>query len=231
MMSEVAIALRGVGVSYPLNRRIGGDKYWALRSLSLEIKHGQKVGVVGGNGAGKSTLLKLIAGALLPDEGEVVRDGGSASLLALGLGFVPHLSGRDNAILSCLFQGLTRRSAIARLDRIQEFASLGEFFNQPISTYSSGMISRLSFSVALQVEPDVLLVDETLSVGDEEFRKRSSEAMKERFGGEKTVVLVSHDLEAMVKLCSSVIWLRNGTLVAVGEPREVVQAYVSANHH
>ena len=224
-MASMAIELSGVGVAFPLQRRVAGRKHWALESVDLELLHGEKLGVIGGNGAGKSTLLRVLAGALIPDRGSVRRDHGSIQLLALNLGFVPYLSGRENAILGALLQGLDRRTANRRLEAIRDFADLGAFFDQPISTYSSGMTSRLGFAVAMQLEPDVLLIDETLSVGDAEFRKKSSDALRERFGGDHTVVLVSHSDATIEALCDRAIWLENGRTVMIGAADEVLAAY------
>jgi lipopolysaccharide transport system ATP-binding protein len=162
---------------------------------------------------------------LLPDRGRITRDRSSVQLLALNLGFVGYLSGRENAILSGLLQGLPRRVILSKLDEIRDFADIGEFFDQPITTYSSGMRSRLGFAVAMQLEPDILLIDETLSVGDADFRKRSSEVLKQRFGEGHTVVLVSHGDATIAQLCDRVIWLDHGRTVMVGPTAEVLEAY------
>ena len=165
-MSEVLIELENVGVAFDKQRRVGGERFWALEDVSLTLRRGERLGVIGRNGAGKSTLLRLIAGILVPDRGRVRRAPVSCQLLSLQLGFVPHLSGRDNAILSGLMLGMRRRDILARLPAIRGFCELGDFFEQPIASYSSGMVMRLAFSVAIQIEPDVLLIDEVLAVGD-----------------------------------------------------------------
>lgn len=225
MMAKPAITLSGVGVAFPLQRRVAGGKHWALENVDLQLHHGEKLGVIGGNGAGKSTLLRVLAGALVPDRGRVSRDHGNIQLLALNLGFVAYLSGRENAILSGLLQGFDRREITAKLDAIRQFADLNEFFDQPISTYSSGMTSRLGFAVAMQLEPDILLIDETLSVGDAEFRRKSSEVLRERFAGDHTVVLVSHSDATISELCTNLLWIEHGKTVMAGPTKAVLEAY------
>ena len=170
-MSDVLIELQNVGIGFNAQRRVGGNRFWALEDVSVSLRRGERLGVIGRNGAGKSTLLRVIAGILTPDRGRVRRAPVSCQLLSLALGFTPHLSGRDNAILSGLMLGLRRRDIVARLPAIRDFCELGDFFEQPIAAYSSGMVMRLAFSVAIQVEPDVLLIDEVLSVGDAEFQE------------------------------------------------------------
>jgi lipopolysaccharide transport system ATP-binding protein len=224
-MKNLAIELSGVGLGFPLQRRLLGKRFWALDHVDLRLEHGDKLGVLGRNGAGKSTLLRVLAGALLPDRGQITRDHGPVQLLAINLGFVHYLSGRDNAILSGLLQGLDRRAINSKLDAIREFSGLGDFFDRPINTYSSGMSARLGFSVAMQLEPDILLIDETLSVGDADFRKKSSAALRERFEGRHTIVLVSHNDETISSLCDKVIWLEQGRTVMFGPTEQVLDAY------
>jgi len=227
-MSRMAISLDGVGLGFPRGRRLFTDRFWALDSVDLRLDHGDKLGVIGRNGAGKSTLLRVLGGALIPDRGRIERDHGSVQLLALNLGFVPYLNGRDNAILSGLLQGLDRRSIDAKLDAIREYSGLEDFFEQPINTYSSGMTARLGFSVAMQLEPDVLLIDEILSVGDADFRIKSHQALSERFSGEHTVVLVSHNESTVRQLCNKTLWLEHGRTVMMGATDEVLAAYAKA---
>jgi lipopolysaccharide transport system ATP-binding protein len=227
-VGRLAIGLEGVGLAFPLQRQMLGSRHWALEDVNLRLEHGDKLGVIGRNGAGKSTLLRVLAGALIPDRGRAVRDHGAVQLLAISLGFVPYLSGRENAILSGLLQGFNRRAINGKLEAIQEFADIGEFFDQPISTYSSGMTSRLGFAVAVQLEPDVLLIDEILGVGDADFRRKSSAVLRERFAGEHTVVLVSHADATISELCNKVIWLEHGRTVMAGPTDEVMKAYRDA---
>jgi lipopolysaccharide transport system ATP-binding protein len=227
-VGRLAINLEGVGLAFPLQRQLLGKRYWALEDVNLRLDHGDKLGVIGRNGAGKSTLLRVLAGALIPDRGRAIRDHGAVQLLAISLGFVPYLSGRENAILGGLLQGLTRRAINSKLEAIREFADIGEFFDQPISTYSSGMTSRLGFAVAVQLEPDVLLIDEILGVGDADFRRKSSAVLRERFSGDHTVVLVSHADATISELCNKVIWLEHGRTVMAGPTAEVMTAYRAA---
>lgn len=228
-MNTLAIGLEDVGLAFPLQRKLNGKRYWALEDVSLRLEHGDKLGVIGRNGAGKSTLLRVLAGALAPDRGRVVRHHGSVQLLAINLGFIQHLSGRENAILGGLLQGLTRKQIVAKLDAIAEFADIGEFFDQPISTYSSGMVSRLGFSVAMQLEPDILLIDETLSVGDDDFRRKSAAALRQRFSGDHTVVLVSHSESVISQLCTKIVWIEHGRSIMFGPTKEVFAAYRAAS--
>jgi lipopolysaccharide transport system ATP-binding protein len=224
-MSEVLIELENVGVAFDAQRRVGGDRFWALEDVSLTLRRGERLGVIGRNGAGKSTLLRVIAGILAPDRGRVKSAPVSCQLLSLQLGFVPHLSGRDNAILSGLMLGMRRRDIVARLPSIREFCELGDFFEQPIASYSSGMVMRLAFSVAIQIEPDVLLIDEVLAVGDAEFQEKSGDALRQRMGEGHTVVLVSHQERQISALCDRVLWVEHGKSVLEGERDAVFEAY------
>ena len=229
-MSEVLIELENVGVAFDKQRRVGADRFWALEDVSLTLRRGERLGVIGRNGAGKSTLLRVIAGILVPDRGRVRRAPVSCQLLSLTLGFVPHLSGRDNAVLSGLMLGLRRRDIVGRLPAIREFCELGDFFEQPIASYSSGMVMRLAFSVAIQIEPDVLLIDEVLAVGDAEFQEKSGQALRERMGEGHTVVLVSHQERQISALCDRVLWVEHGKSVLEGERDVVFEAYHQEIH-
>src|SRR3954471_8686390 len=164
-MTTPLISMQNVGVAFNAQVRIGAPRFWALEDVSLVLNRGERVGVIGRNGAGKSTLLRTLAGIIEPDRGRIARAPVTCQLLSLAVGFMLHLSGRDNAVLSGLLLGLRRREIEKRLPAIHEFSELGDFFEQPISTYSTGMLARLGFSVAMQVEPEVLLIDEVLSVG------------------------------------------------------------------
>jgi len=224
-MSDVLVELQHVGVAFNARRRVNESRFWALEDVSLTLRRGERLGVIGRNGAGKSTLLRVIAGILAPDRGRVQRGPVSCQLLSLALGFVPHLSGRDNAVLSGLMLGLRRRDIVARLDAIREFSELGDFFGQPIAAYSAGMTMRLAFSVALQVEPDVLLIDEVLAVGDTEFQRKSGAALRARMREGHTVVLVSHNEPQIAALCDRVLWIEHGRSVREGSRDEVFAAY------
>jgi lipopolysaccharide transport system ATP-binding protein len=225
MTNEVLVELRNVGVAFSAQRRLSDNQFWALEDVSVTLRRGERLGVIGRNGAGKSTLLRVIAGILTPDRGVVKRGPVSCQLLSLALGFTPHLSGRDNAVLSGLMLGLRRREITQRLPAIREFSELGDFFEQPIAAYSSGMTMRLAFSVAIQVEPDVLLIDEVLAVGDAEFQQKSGAALRARMGEGHTVVLVSHDESQIATLCDRVLWIEHGKSVLEGSRDDVFAAY------
>ena len=228
-MSDLAIELDGVSLTMRPRRALGrSGGQVVLSEVSCCLQRGKTLGVVGRNGAGKSTLLKVIAGIVEPDEGTVSCFGLRASLLALNAGVLPHLSGRDNAIMSGMLLGLDRRSIEDRLTEIREFSELGEHFDQPVSTYSTGMRARLGFSTALHVDPDIILIDEILGVGDAEFRLKSRQALREKILSEKTVVLVSHERAAIQELCDEVLWLENGRVQQTGPVDEVMPAYLKA---
>ena len=227
---SVLIELEHVGVAFHAQRRLGGQRYWALEDVSLRLERGQRLGVIGRNGAGKSTLLRLIAGILEPDRGVVRRAPVTCQLLALALGFVGHLSGRDNAILSGLLLGLSRRQIESRIDAIREFSELGDFFEQPIASYSAGMVMRLGFSVAIQVEPDILLIDEVLAVGDAQFQEKSGQALRERMHEGRTVVIVSHNEARLAGLCDRLLWIEHGCSRMEGPLEEVLAVYHEELH-
>lgn len=222
-----ALTLKNVGAFYW--RQAGylrKERFWALRDVSFDLYHGESLGVIGRNGAGKSTLLQLLAGILRPDQGSLINHHGvRATLLSLQVGFVPYLSGRQNAILSGMLLGLLRSEVEKKMDEIQNFSELGEFFDQPINTYSSGMKARLGFSVAFQLDPDILLLDEVLGVGDAEFKAKSSQIMREKIRSEKTIVLVSHSPGTIRQLCDRVVWIDNGVTQAEGDTVTVLERY------
>ncbi|MGE5625976.1 MAG: ABC transporter ATP-binding protein [Bacillota bacterium] len=226
MSGETIIELRNVGVRY--RRKAGfmrSSTFWALHDVSFDLRHGETLGVIGRNGAGKSTLLRLLAGILAPDTGEVLRKTERVSLLALQAGFIPALTGRQNAILSGILLGLTRREVEERMDEMVRFAELEQFIDEPVRTYSSGMRARLGFTVAFQADPDVLLVDEILGTGDASFREKSSAAMRTKIASDKTVVIVTHYPETVLDLCDRIAWVHQGVTVEVGEPATVVEHY------
>ncbi len=211
-------------------RRLGRrERIWreieAVKHVSFEISHGTVLGIVGANGAGKSTLVRAIAGILPPTDGRIDVFGRVSTLLALGVGFNRNLTGRDNVRLGGLAAGLGREQLAAKYEDIVEFAELGEFMDLPMRTYSSGMYGRLAFSVAVNMDPDVLLIDEALSVGDARFRRKSANKMRELCGQAHTIVLVSHALGSIRELCDQAIWLDRGELRMWDEPEAVVDAY------
>jgi teichoic acid transport system ATP-binding protein len=197
----------------------------ALRDVSFDVRHGTALGIVGVNGAGKSTLLRTVAGILPPTEGRIEVSGRISTLLALGVGFNNDLTGRENVILGALAAGHTREQIAAKYDEITAFSELGDFLDLPIRTYSSGMYGRLALSVALNLEPDILLVDEALSVGDARFRQKSFAKMRELCGQARTIMMVSHGLRSIGKLCSEAMWVHDGRIAMRDDPEPVVEAY------
>jgi ABC-type polysaccharide/polyol phosphate transport system ATPase subunit len=197
----------------------------AVKGVSLDIPRGSVTGVVGVNGAGKSTLMRTIAGILPPTEGRVEVLGRVSTLLALGVGFNANLSGRENVVLGGLAAGLRRDQLEAKYDEIAAFAELGDFMELPMRTYSSGMYGRLAFSVAVNMDPDILLVDEALSVGDARFKKKSFHKMRELCGRAGTILLVSHALRSVRQLCTDVVWMHKGEVAMFGPAGEVIDAY------
>jgi ABC-type polysaccharide/polyol phosphate transport system ATPase subunit len=197
----------------------------AVKHVSFDVPHGTVLGVVGSNGAGKSTLMRTIAGILPPTEGRVEVQGRVSTLLALGVGFNRKLSGRDNVILGGLAAGLSREQLEHKYEEIAAFAELEEFMDMPMRTYSSGMYGRLAFAVAVNMDPDILLIDEALSVGDARFRRKSARKMEELCAQDRTVVLVSHALGTVKDLCDQVVWLDKGELKMWDDPETVVDAY------
>lgn len=232
-MSDAILQLENIGVYYRGGRarRAGpvasSPAPWALRGLNLAIRRGEKLGIVGRNGCGKSTLLRLLAGIISPDEGTITRGRADlhVQLLALGVGFEGHLSGAENAVLSGLFMGKSRRHMLGRLDEIQAFSELGDAFHRPVNTYSSGMNARLGFSIALQTDPDVFLIDEVLGVGDHAFLQKSQAAIREKFRDDTTVVLISHDARVICDVCTRAVWMERGQTLAEGDPKSVCQTY------
>ncbi|MEA2281446.1 MAG: teichoic acid transport system ATP-binding protein [Solirubrobacteraceae bacterium] len=197
----------------------------ALKGVSFTVPHGQVLGVVGANGAGKSTLMRVMSGILPPTRGRIEVDGRVSTLLALGVGFNKKLTGRENVILGGLAAGLDRDELAAKYDQIVAFAELEDFMDMPMRTYSSGMYGRLGFSVAVNMDPDILIIDEALSVGDARFRKKSFERMRELCDEDRTVVLVSHALGTIEQLCDQAIWMDHGVLRMWDEPESVISAY------
>ena len=199
--------------------------FWALKDVSFEVNKGEVVGIIGRNGSGKSTLLKIKSGLFRPSEGEISVKGRIVPMLELGSGFDPELTGRENVFLNGAILGYTEAFLKEQFDDILEFSELGEFIDMPLKTYSSGMMMRLAFSVATIVQPEILIVDEILAVGDEAFQRKSRAKMLELMGGGTTVLYVSHSLDQIRELCNRVIWLDHGKVVMQGEASEVCDAY------
>ncbi|WP_019424787.1 ABC transporter ATP-binding protein [Paenibacillus sp. OSY-SE] len=203
-------------------------EFVALKDVTFSIKQGEVVGIVGGNGAGKSTLLKIISGILSPTQGSVRVNGSIAPMLELGAGFDSDLTAKENVFLNGAVLGYSKEYLNGKYDEIVEFSELEEFMDVPIRNFSSGMTMRLAFSIATLVNPDILIVDEILSVGDAHFQKKSSRRMHELINGGATVILVSHSIEQIREMCSKVIWLERGVLKMVGNTDEVCNAYMSS---
>jgi ABC-type polysaccharide/polyol phosphate transport system ATPase subunit len=197
----------------------------ALQNVSFTVPHGKVLGVVGANGAGKSTLMRTVAGILPPTSGRVEVEGRVSTLLSLGVGFNRKLTGRQNVVLGGLAAGLTRAELREKYDEIVEFAELEDFMDMPMRTYSSGMYGRLAFAVAVTMHPDILIIDEALSVGDARFRRKSFNRMRELCAEDRTILLVSHALGSIEKLCDEAIWMDKGRMRMWDEPHAVVEAY------
>ncbi len=237
--NNIAISVQNLTKVYPLYdnpkdrlkealhpfRKSYHHDFYALKDVSFEIKKGETVGIIGKNGAGKSTLLKIITGVLTPTSGDVQVNGKIASLLELGAGFNPEMTGMENIYLNGTIMGFTKEEMDEKVDAILSFADIGEFIDQPVKMYSSGMFARLAFSVAINVEPDILIVDEALSVGDMAFQNKCFNRMSEFVQNKKTLIFVSHSLSAVRLLCTKVIWMDHGNLIAVGKTDAITMKY------
>jgi ABC-type polysaccharide/polyol phosphate transport system ATPase subunit len=235
------ISTRGLGVRYKMYRtrpktlkrrliqyvrgELVHEEFWALRNVTLEVNEGEVLGVLGANGAGKSTLCMAVAQILAPDEGEIELRGRVAPMLSLGAGFNRDMTGRENLYLGGVLMGYDMKEIREREAEIVEFAELGEFIDNPIRAYSSGMRSRLAFAIATNIDPDVLIIDETLGVGDAPFRKKCEARMKHLIDNARAIILVSHSNATIRKLCNKALWLNKGEVQAYGVVDEVVRRY------
>jgi lipopolysaccharide transport system ATP-binding protein len=219
-------AMRLLRYLVPWDRAPREDDFWALRNVSFRLERGQVLGIIGRNGSGKSTLLQMVAGLLAPSEGHVRTTSRVAALLELGAGFNPEFTGWENVYVSGAIYGLDRKAIESRVDNIAAFAGIGSHMDQPVKTYSSGMYARLAFSVAIEVKPEVLLVDEILSVGDLGFQAKCFRRIEELREEGAAIMFVSHDLNAVRMLCDRVMLLRDGCLVTEGDPEKVTTAYI-----
>ena len=201
------------------------DRFYALKNISFRISQGENVAIVGANGAGKSTLLSLAVGLASPDEGSIEVSGRIAALLELGSGFHPDLTGRENVFLNASLLGLTRKKADEIFARVVEFSEIGDFIDEPLRTYSSGMTMRLAFSVAINVEPDFLIVDEVLAVGDQSFQAKCTERVSESKRRGMSLLCVSHSTKLVRELCGRALWLDHGELLADGKVEDILKMY------
>lgn len=197
----------------------------ALIDVSFDLHQGETLGIIGRNGSGKSTLLRILAGIYPPDSGNITSQASSVALMTLMLGFDPVLSGRDNALFGGMLLGFSRDEVLGQIDSIKDFSGLGVDFEKPVNGYSSGMVSRLSFSVAINLAPDVMLIDEVLAVGDESFRKKAYNAMSSKITSGQTTVFVSHSAADVEKLCDRVVLLDGGRVLDTGEPKPIIAEY------
>jgi ABC-type polysaccharide/polyol phosphate transport system ATPase subunit len=239
--NDLAVSVQGLGLTYKTSidkkptlkarlKSLGrGRKHTklvrALDDVSLEVRYGTVLGIIGSNGAGKTTLMRSISGIIPPTQGRIEVYGSVSTLLALGVGFNPAMTGRENVYLGGLAAGMSRAEIDEKFDAIAEFSELGEVIDAPMRTYSSGMYARLAFSVAAVVEPDILIIDEALSTGDAKFKEKSLNRIKELRTADRALILVSHALGTIEDLCNEVIWLNKGKLMMRGNPSEVIAAY------
>lgn len=213
-------------VTTALRGKLHYEEFTALNHVSFEVRKGETLGLIGRNGAGKSTLLKVISGILKPTEGSVICHGNVVPMLELGSGFDMDLTGRENIFLNGAILGYSEEFLKEKYDEIAEFSELGKFLDIPIRNYSSGMLARLAFSIATVVNPEILIVDEILAVGDAAFQEKSRRRMMEMMSGGTTVLFVSHSLEQIRQMCSRVVWLDHGTVKMIGPIKEVCDAYM-----
>lgn len=211
-----------------LRGKIKYEEFWALKNVSFEVERGEVVGIIGHNGAGKSTLLKVISGILKPTGGSLEVHGNVVPMLELGSGFDHDLTGRENIFLNGSILGYSEKYLKEKYEQIVEFSELGKFIDVPIRNYSSGMLMRLAFSIATVVQPEILIVDEILAVGDAAFQEKSKARMLELMSGGTTVLFVSHSLEQIREMCDRVIWLEHGQIKAIGATKEICDAYAAS---
>ncbi len=235
---EIAIDVKNLEISYRCLKSFSIRKslfqlkkskvevYEAVRDVSFQVPKGEIMGMVGRNGSGKSTMLRAMAGIIAPDSGTIDLHGHNVSLMSIGVGFQKKLSGRENILLSGMLLGFSEKQVRDKMDEIIKFAELGRFIDMPVKTYSSGMYSKLAFSITAVLESDIMLIDEVLSVGDAKFKKKSYRKMKELISNKnRTVVIVSHSSDTLRKLCTSLMWLHNGKIRMLGRTDEVLDAY------
>ena len=240
-MEDIVISVKDVKIRYRFLKKISllksmfslkkfakTEYFEAVKGITFDVKKGQILGIVGKNGSGKSTLLRAIAGIFSPDEGSIDLHGHSISLMSIGVGFNGALTGRENIYLSGTLLGFSREQINEKIDDIIEFSELGKFVDRPVKTYSSGMHSKLAFSITAILETEIMLVDEVLSVGDAKFKKKSYDKMKSLIeDSNRTVIIVSHSTDALQKLCDSILWIHDGEFKMMGKTEEVLPEYIN----
>lgn len=236
-MKDIAIQINNLCVDYIpykktsiqksfFKKKIKPELVHAVSDLSFSLQKGEILGVIGKNGSGKSTLLRAIGGIFVPDSGTINLYGNSVSLLSIGVGFIPEISGRENILLSGMLLGFSEETILNKMEEIINFSELGSFIDYPVRTYSSGMYSKLAFSITAALETDIILIDEVLSVGDEHFKKKSYEKMKQLISSdERTVIIVSHSMSTLKTLCTQILWINEGKFQMLGEPEKVLSKY------
>lgn len=237
-MADIAIDVRNVSIHYRIlnnisvqksffHRKIRNEVFEAVKNVSFTVEEGGILGIIGKNGSGKSTLLRSIAGVFSPNKGSIDLKGHSVSLMALGVGFKENLTGRENIILSGMLLGFSEKEIEDKAQEIIDFAEIGDFIDRPVRTYSSGMHSKLAFSITAMLENDIMLVDEVLSVGDERFRNKSLKKMKELINdNNRTVIIVSHSIGTLKEMCDKVMWLHDGEMREIGDTNTVLDHYL-----
>ena len=248
--SDYAVVVRDLGIKYDLRLKrrrtlrhtlaqllsgdasgtLGRNEFWALQGVTFALGRGEVLGVIGDNGSGKSTLLQVVAGVLRPDAGALTTFGSRATLLTLGAGFEHELTGRENVYLNAAYLGFTREKIEQELEAIIEFSELGHFIESPVLTYSAGMRSRLGFSIAAHLEPQILLLDEIMNVGDARFKLKSQEKVGELMGRAEAILVVSHGPDFVRSVATKVLWLDRGRVVRLGDPEDVLEEYLKASN-
>lgn len=236
-MSNIIIKLTNISKKYILHHEKPTlveslfkkkEEFWALKNISLKIKKGEKLGIIGPNGAGKSTLLKIISGITVPTRGKVETDGHIASLIDLKAGFHPDLTGEENIYINGLLLGMTKGQIRKNFRAIVNFSGIKRFIDSPLHTYSSGMLVRLGFSVAIYSNPDILIIDEVITAGDKQFRKKSYQKVQQLFKKRKAVLFASHDVSAIQQLCPKILWLDKGKIKALGPSKKIILRYLKS---
>lgn len=234
---EIAVTVKNLHITYRGLKKTSIRASWkkfgskvelfhALKGISFEVEKGKILGIIGKNGSGKSTMLRAIAGIFSPDKGTIDLHGNTISLLSIGVGFNKKLTGKENIYLSGMLLGFSEEQIKEKEKEIIEFADIGNFINKPVKTYSSGMYSKLAFAITAILETDIMLIDEVLSVGDANFKKKSYNKMKELISDEsRTVIIVSHNLDTIKELCNEVLWINDGELIKIGKPEEIIEEY------